>query len=106
MINPNALNTLYGRVIKISRCKFNNSLNIQVLLESGHLVEELGFIFHSTLKLGDLVQATIGFSIVSDRYGVKAIKRVNKTNKKYQRIEYRVNRQGYYTSNKSNLKAV
>jgi hypothetical protein len=103
MINANATSKHYGRVVKLDRSR-DGSLNIQVLLESGHLVEELGFVYHKTVAIGDLVAVTIGSSIMSDRYGVRHVSIVTKRNKLYSRIETRVNRQGYYTALRHNIK--
>ena len=101
MINPNATSNHYGRVVELSR-SYNGSLNIKVLLESGHMVEELGFIYHKTVAVGDLVSVVIGFSIMSDRYGIKHVTKLQRRNKLYGRVELRVNRQGYYTADRSN----
>lgn len=103
MINPSATSKHFGRVIEISRSS-DGSLNIQVLLESGHVLEELGFVYHKTVSLGDLVSVTVGFSIVGDRYGIKKISKVTQRNKNYSRIEFRVNQQGFYTANRANIK--
>jgi hypothetical protein len=105
MINPNATSIHYGRVVEVSRDR-SGSLNIKVLLESGHIVEELGFIYHKTVSLGDIVIVLIGYSIVSDRYGIKAIKRMQRRNPRYKGVENRINRHGFYTADRSNLKAV
>ena len=102
MINPNATSTHYGRVVNLTRSN-DTSLNITILLESGHLINELGFIYHKTVSIGDLVQVEIGFSIVSDKYGAKKIRKITPKNKKYKRIEYKVNQQSYYTALKHNL---
>jgi hypothetical protein len=63
-------------------------------------------VYHKTVSVGDLVAVVIGFSIVSDRFGIKEVIKLQQRNKKYKAIEFRVNQQGYYTANKSNLKAV
>lgn len=106
MINPNATATHFGRVVNLKRSLANQSLSITVLLESGHLVEELGFVYHKTLAVGDLVRCVIGFSMMTDRFGIKHVAKITKRNKRYSAIENRVNRQGYYTAIRSNLKAV
>ncbi len=104
MINPNATSKHFGRVVEVSRSRSNDSLNIKVLLESGHMVEELGFIYHKTVSIGDLVAVVIGFSIMTDRYGIKHVAKLTKRNKKYASVETRVNRQGYFTALKQNIK--
>lgn len=106
MINPNATSLHYGRVIEVSRSKGNNSLTLKVLLASGHMVEELGFIYHKTIKAGDLVACVIGFSIMSDRYGVKNIRRLRRDNKQYDKINTKVSKQSPFNCLKQNLKAV
>jgi hypothetical protein len=106
MINPNATSTHYGRVITVTRSRCDDSLNIQIMLESGHLINELGFIYHKTVACGDLVQVTLGFSIMSDRYGAKWIRKMQRRNKRYAKTEYKINQQAYATALKQNLKAV
>lgn len=75
MINPDATCTRYGYITKLSR-SHNKSLNVTVTLPDGSTVEELGFLYDDSLRSGDTVQITIGFSIMSDRFGIKGIKRV------------------------------
>ena len=104
MINPNVTSQHFGRVIEVSRSRSDASLTIKVLLESGHLVEELGFVYHKTIKAGDLVACTVGFSIVSDRYGVKRISKLQRRNRKYKAIETRVSRQSPFNCLTQNIK--
>jgi len=104
MINPNATSVHYGRVIEVSRSRSNGSLNIKVLLESGHMLEELGFVYHKTVKAGDLVRCIIGFSIMTDRFGVKHISKLRKDNRLYQRVEARTSKQSPFNCLKQNLK--
>lgn len=106
MINPDATSRHYGRVVSLSRSRCNDSLNVEILLESGHLINELGFVYHKTLKVGDLVEVIVGFSIMSDRYGARWVRKMQRRNKRFAKTEARVNRQGYFTALKHNLKAV
>lgn len=77
MINPNHQSQHYGRVTKLTR-DHNDSLNVTVVLVTGQTVTELGFIYHRTLKVGDVVTVTIGYSIMSNRYGIKAVRKTRK----------------------------
>lgn len=76
MINPNATCTRYGYVTKLSRSRCDGSLNVTVTLSDGSQIEELGFLYDDSLRSGDTVKIDVGFSITSDRFGIKGIKRV------------------------------
>ena len=77
MINPNAKHKVKGIVTELSR-SYNKSLNVTVKTDCGSDLQELGFIYHKTLKVGDIVNITVGFRIVGDRYGIESIRRSNK----------------------------
>lgn len=77
MLNPNHVSKMYGEVISLSRSP-DGSLNISVRMISGHILNELGFIRHKTLAVGDQVTCEIGYSITSDRYGIKGIRKTRK----------------------------
>lgn len=80
VINPNAKHIRYGRVTKLkretnplhSRC---GSLDLEVTLVDGTKLNELGFVYHKTLKVGDFVLVTVGFRITSDRYGIETVRK-------------------------------
>lgn len=78
MINPNATSRMYGEVLELKRSRANGSLAVMVRLISGQVLHELGFIYHKSLKVGDKVVCDIGYSITSDRYGIRAIRRQRK----------------------------
>lgn len=85
MINPNATSSMYAEVLSVSTSR-DGSLNLKVLTISGHELSELGFIYHKSIKVGDLVKVEIGFSIMSDRYGVKAVRKMNKNSSAKTRV--------------------
>lgn len=77
MINPNETHNRKGTVTRLSRSR-NGSLNLEVTLDNGTKLEELGFVYHKTLKQNDRVSVVIGFRIMSDRYGVESVRRILK----------------------------
>ncbi len=75
MINPNAKHTRRGVVTKLSRSQYEKSLNLEVTLADGSVLNELGFIYHDSLKVGDKVRVQIGFRITSDRHGIESVRK-------------------------------
>lgn len=77
MINPNAEFKAYGIVTAVNRRPISG-LSVEVETDHGTKLTELGFIYHRDIQVGDRVLVTIGFSIVSDRYGIRTIRKTKR----------------------------
>ncbi len=75
MINPNAKHSQKGIVTHIRRNQHSTDICVDVTMENGMILSELGFLYHKTLKLGDRVNCVVGFRIVGDRYGIESLRK-------------------------------
>ena len=78
MINPNAKHSIKGTITKLERSADREDISLEVTLDNGTTLSELGFLYHRTAKLGDRVNCIVGFTIMSDRYGIESIRRILK----------------------------
>ncbi len=78
MINPNAKHANIGTVTKLERSKYRGDIYLEVTLDNGTKLNELGFLYHKTLKLGDRVTVWIGFRITSDQYGIESVRKTKR----------------------------
>lgn len=75
MINPNAKHSSKGVVTELTRWNDGRIRSLEVTLDSGRKLNELGFLEHKTIKIGERVSVVVGFRITSDRYGIESIRR-------------------------------
>lgn len=80
MINPNAKHSGTGIVTALKPSIMGGDLSITVKLLNGS--ELNGFVEHKTLKIGDMVQCTVGFRIISDQYVIESVRKVSAKRRK------------------------
>lgn len=78
MINPDRVHTAKGIVTELRRSPYNEDISLKVTLDNGHTIEEIGFVYHKTLKVGDRVSIQGRFSIMSDRYGIINVRKTKR----------------------------
>jgi len=78
MINPGKTHKTTGIVIALTRSKHFQDVEFKVRLDNGTVLPSHGFIYHKSLKIGDRVNCDVRFSITSDEYGIRGIRRTRR----------------------------